>query len=167
MLLSPWGCKCLFLITVSIFYQIRTQKWDFCTVFHSGAPVSFSMVYEDSLFSTFSPISVICRLFDASHFDKSEVIDLQTVLSLFIFYFWVYFLYDVKKCSNLIVLYVAAQCCLLKSLSFLHCIFLPLCHRFIDHNFMDLFLFSLFCSIDPSICFCNSVILFDYCGSVL
>ena len=50
---------------------------------------------------------------------------------------------------------------LLKRLSFLHCIFLPPLLRLIDHRCMGLFLGSLFCSIDPYVCFCANNTLFD------
>ena len=45
-------------------------------------------------------------------------------------------LYSVRECSNFINLHVAVQLSqhyLLKRLSFLHCIFLPLCHSLIDY----------------------------------
>ena len=47
------------------------------------------------------------------------------------------FVYGVKECSNFILLHVAvhfSQHHLLKRLSLIHCIFLPLCHRLADHR---------------------------------
>ena len=44
------------------------------------------------------------------------------------------------KCSNLTVLHVAvqfSQALFLKTLSFLHCVFLPPCHRLIDHGYVS------------------------------
>ena len=65
--------------------------------------------------------------------------------------------YSVKEISSFILLHVAAQFsqhCLLKGLSFLHCIFLPPCHRLIDHKCVHLFLGSLFCSIGLCVFLC-------------
>ena len=45
-------------------------------------------------------------------------------------------IYSVRECSNFINLHIAVQLSqnhLLKRLSFLHCIFLPLCHSLIDY----------------------------------
>ena len=53
-----------------------------------------------------------------------------------IHHFQFIFVYDVRKCSNLIVLHVAA-----------HCIFLPPLSQ-IDHKCMDLFLDSGLCAIN-------------------
>ena len=50
------------------------------------------------------------------------------------------FVDNVRKCSNLTVLHVAvqfSQALFLKTLSFLHCVFLPPCHRLIDHGYVS------------------------------
>ena len=64
-------------------------------------------------------------------------------------------------CSNFIDLQATVQLSqhhLLKRLSFPHsCL---LCQRLIGYRCMDLFLSSLFCSIDPYVCFCASTMLF-------
>ena len=59
-------------------------------------------------------------------FSKSFIVSGLIFRSLIHFDF--IFVYGVKKCSNFILLHVAVQFpqhCLLKRLSFLHCIFLP------------------------------------------
>ena len=73
---------------------------------------------------------------------KSFVVSSLTFRSLIHFEF--IFVYGVRECSNFILLHVAVQISqhhLLKRLSFLHCIFLPPCHRLIDHRCMGLSLF--------------------------
>ena len=73
-----------------------------------------------------------------------------------------FFVYDVRECSNFILLHVAvlfSQHHLLKRLLFLHCIVFLLCHKLIDNKCMGLFLGSLFCSTDLYVCFCASTIL--------
>ena len=42
-----------------------------------------------------------------------------------------------------------------------------LCHRLIDHRCRGLFLDSLFCSIDPYVCFVPIPCCFDYCSFVV
>ena len=44
---------------------------------------------------------------------------------------------------------------LLKKLSFLHCVFLPLSHRLIDHRYVGLFLGSPSCSIGLCVFLCQ------------
>ena len=71
--------------------------------------------------------------------------------------------YGVRDCSDFILLHVAVQFSqhhLLKTLSSLNCILLSLCYRLIDHKCVNLFLDSLFCSIDLCVCFCASIMLF-------
>ena len=61
-------------------------------------------------------------------------------------HFALIFVYDVRWCSNLIVLHVAVQFSqhhLLKRLYFLLCIFCLLCHRLINHRCVGLFLGSI------------------------
>ena len=80
------------------------------------------------------------------------------------------FVYGVRECSNFILLYVAVQFSqhhLLKRLSFLHCIFLPPLLKNIDHRCVALFLGSLFCSIDPYVCFVPMPCCFDYYSFVV
>jgi len=72
--------------------------------------------------------------------------DLQwpTVRSLNHFEF--IFVYGMRKCSNLIALHMTVQFSkhhFLKKLSFLRCIFWPVCHRLIDFMFGGLFLKSI------------------------
>lgn len=79
--------------------------------------------------------------------------------------FWSYFLYNMRECSNLTDLHVAAQFSqhhMLKRLSYLHCIFQPL----LKTNWVGLFLGSLVCSIDPSV-FVSIPHCFDFCGFVV
>ena len=60
------------------------------------------------------------------------------------------FVYGVRECSNVILLYVAVQFSqhlLLKRLAFLHCNSCLLYCRLIDPNCMGLFLGSLFCQL--------------------
>ena len=74
------------------------------------------------------------------------------------------FAYDVRECSNFILLHVVAQFSqnhLLKRLSFLHCIFFVTdCHRLIDHRCMGLLLGFISYSIDLYFSVCASIILF-------
>ena len=70
--------------------------------------------------------------------------------------------YDVRECSNFILLHGAvhfSQNHLLKRLSSLVWSFF-LCHRLVDHRFLGLFLNFLSCSIDLFFCFCARTILF-------
>ena len=74
------------------------------------------------------------------------------------------FVFDIRKCSNFILLHVAVQFSqhhLLKRLFFLHCIFLP--HLLYTNcpQVMDLFRGFLSRSIDLYFCFSSSIILFD------
>ena len=72
--------------------------------------------------------------------------------------FSVYSVYGVRVRSSFIDLHAAVQLSqhnLLKRLYFSHCIFLP-CLLKIDHRCVGLFLGSLFCSIEPYVCFCAS-----------
>ena len=81
----------------------------------------------------------------------------------YLIFFEVIFVNAVREHSNAILLYVAVQFSqqhLLKILSLLHCIFLKLCHRLIDHRYMGLFLEFLACSIDSYFGFCDITILF-------
>ena len=78
-----------------------------------------------------------------------------------IHFYFLFFVYGTKKCSNLYVLNVVAQFFqhhLLKTL-FIHCIFSLLCCILLDHRCMSLFLGSLFCSIDLCICFSASIMM--------
>ena len=63
--------------------------------------------------------------------------------------------YGVSLWSSLISLHVPVQFSqnhVLKRLSLLHCMLMPLCQILIDHRDMGLFLGSLFCSIDLCVC---------------
>ena len=65
------------------------------------------------------------------------------------------FVYGVKEYSNFIDLHATVQLSqhdLLQRLSFLHCIFLPVLRK-TDFGSVGLFLGSLFCSIDPYVCY--------------
>ena len=67
------------------------------------------------------------------------------------------FVHDVRVCSSLIDLHadvLSSQSHLLKRLSFPH--FCSLCQRLIDPWCLDLFLGSLFCSINLHVCFCTN-----------
>ena len=80
----------------------------------------------------------------------------------FLIYFEFIFLFGVRECSNFILLHVAVQLSqhhLLKRLfpTLYSCL---LCWRLIDCRCVDLFLGSLFCSIDPYVCFCTNTTLF-------
>ena len=70
--------------------------------------------------------------------------------------------YGIREYLNFILLHVAQsfQHHLLKKLSFIHCIFLLLFHRLLDHKCVVLFLDSLSHSINPCVCFGTSTILF-------
>ena len=97
---------------------------------------------------------------------------ISNITSRSLIYFEFIFVYGVSRCSNFILLHVAAQFSqqnLLNRFSFLHCIVLPpfyklFCcyYRLIDCRSLGLFLGSLFCSIDLYVCFCASTVLFDY-----
>ena len=61
-------------------------------------------------------------------------------------HFELIFVYGMRKRSNLVVLHMSVQFSkhhFLKKLSFLHCIFWPVCHRLIDFMFGGLFLKSI------------------------
>ena len=76
---------------------------------------------------------------------------------------FILFMRGVKECSNFVDLHVAVQLSqhhLPKRLSFFHFIFLPRLSKLIDYRYVGLFLGSLFCSIDPYVCFCASTTLF-------
>ena len=79
-------------------------------------------------------------------------------------YFESVFVYGVRKLFSLILLHAAvqfSQCHLLKKLSFPLYILPPFCHILIAYSSLDLFLGTLFCSIDLYVCcFCASTILF-------
>ena len=84
--------------------------------------------------------------------------------------FWVYFLYSMWKCSNLILLHAAvwfSQQQLLKRLSFFHCCLRFSCHSLIDHRCVSLFLGSWICSIGLCVCFCANPYWFTYCSFVV
>ena len=73
------------------------------------------------------------------------------------------FIHGVRVCFSFIDLHAIVQFSqhqLLKRLSFSHFIFLFLCWKLIDPRYMDLFLASLFYSIDPYVSFCISTTLF-------
>ena len=72
------------------------------------------------------------------------------------------FVHGMRVCSSLIDLHVAVQFFkhhLLKRIYFSHFIFLRLCQRLIDPRCLDLFLGSLFCTIDPYVYFYTSTIV--------
>ena len=78
--------------------------------------------------------------------------------------FWClnYFVYSVRKYSNLLILYVTVQFSqshLLEKPSFPSCIFLPPL-SYINWPCVHGFLGSLFCSLDWGVSFCASIILF-------
>ena len=80
----------------------------------------------------------------------------------FLIHFKFIFVYDVRKCSNFIILHVAVQFSqhhLLKRLSLPHCIFLPPLSKIRYPRCMGLFLGFLSCSIGLYFCFCPSTIL--------
>ena len=81
----------------------------------------------------------------------------------FLSHFEFTFVYSVKQCSNFIDLHAAVQLSqhhLLKRLSFLSIVYSCLfCPRLIDCRSVGLFLGSLFCSINPYVCFCVSTML--------
>ena len=72
------------------------------------------------------------------------------------------FVHGEKVCSNFMDLHVAVQFSQhhwLKRLSFFHFILLPPLSK-IDCRCVGLFLGSLFCSIDPYVCFCANTMMF-------
>ena len=72
------------------------------------------------------------------------------------------FVYGIRKWSRFVLLHVAVQFSqhhLLKRLSLFHWIAFLLCQRLVGHTFVGPFLGSLFCCIDPGVCFCASTIL--------
>ena len=72
--------------------------------------------------------------------------------------------HGLRVCSNFIDLHVAFQLSqhhLLKRLFFFPIVYSCLfCQRLTDHRCVDLFLGSLFCSINPYVCFCANIMLF-------
>jgi len=89
-------------------------------------------------------------------FSRSFIVSVLTFRSLIHFEF--IFVYDIRECSNFILLYVAVQFSqhhLFSRLSFLHCSFFLPCHRLIDRKCMSLLLDFISCSID----LCESVSL--------
>ena len=95
---------------------------------------------------------------------RSFIVSDLTFRSLINFEF--IFVYSVRECCNFILLHAAvplSQHHLLTGLSFLHCVFLPSLWKI---NCEDLFLGSLFCSIDPYVCFGAIPCCFDYCSFV-
>ena len=71
------------------------------------------------------------------------------------------FVYDVRKCSNLLLLHVALQFSqhhFLKTFSLIYSCLLYC--RLIDHKCVGLFLGSLFCYIALYVCFSAHIILF-------
>ena len=63
-----------------------------------------------------------------------------------IIHFEFIFVYGIRKCSDFIILHVAVQFSqphLLKGLFFLHCVFLPLCHKLVDCRCLLLIVNSL------------------------
>ena len=80
----------------------------------------------------------------------------------FLIHFKFIFVYDVRKCSNFILLHLVAQFSqhhLLKRLSLPYCIFLPSLSKTRYHRCMSLFLGFLSCSIGLYFCVCVSTIL--------
>ena len=78
--------------------------------------------------------------------------------------------HGMRKCSSFVLLHVAIQFSqhhLLKELSLPLCIFCLLHYRLIDHMCVDLFLGSLFCSIDLCVWFVPVRCYFDYYNSIL
>ena len=81
----------------------------------------------------------------------------------FIIYFKLFFVYGIRKCFNIILLYVHVQFFqhhLLKKRFFSMCIQCLFCNRLVDHKCVGLFLGSLLCSINLYVCFYASTILF-------
>ena len=74
------------------------------------------------------------------------------------------FVHGLRVCSNFIDLHVAFQLSqhhLLKRLFFFPIVYsCHFCQRLTDHRCVDLFLGSLFCSINPYVCFCANIMLF-------
>ena len=80
------------------------------------------------------------------------------------------FVYDMRKYSNFILLYVVVQFSqhhLWRACLFSIVYFYILCHSSIDHKCIDLFLGSLFCSTDLCVCFCAKTYSFDICSFVV
>ena len=81
----------------------------------------------------------------------------------YLIHFEFVFVYDVRECSNFILLHGAVQFSqhhLLKRQTFMHSMFLPPFCRSVDHQCLGLFLGFLSCSIDLHFCFCASTTLF-------
>ena len=81
---------------------------------------------------------------------------------IFLIHFELVFVYDVRRCSSLVLLLMVdwfSQHHLLKRLSFLHCIFLPPLSKIDVHRCMDLSMGFLFCSTGLYLCLCDSTIL--------
>ena len=91
---------------------------------------------------------------------KSFIISGLTFCSLIHFEF--IFVYGIRKCSNFILLYVVVQLsqqCLLKRLSWYHCIFLPAFSKIRHVRCVGLFLGFISYSLGPHFCSCASTIL--------
>ena len=91
---------------------------------------------------------------------RNFMVSILTFRSLI--YFKFIFVYGVRECSNLILLYVSVYFSRTNSLR--DCLFsfvylCLLCCRLIAHRCIGLFLDSLFCSIDLCVCFCTSTML--------
>ena len=92
---------------------------------------------------------------------SSRTFKISCLMSKFLSHFEFIFVYAVRVYSNFIDSHGAVQLSqqhLLKT-SF-HCIFLPLCWGLIDHRCAGLFVGSLFCSINPYVCFCANAMPF-------
>ena len=81
------------------------------------------------------------------------------------------FMHGLRVCSNFIDLHVAFQLSqhhLLKRIFFFPlCILASFCQRLTHHRCVGLFLGSLFCSINPYVCFVPISCYFDYCTFVV
>ena len=106
----------------------------------------------------------VCQSILPMFSSKNFIISNWTFRSLI--YFEFIFVYGVRECSNFILLHVAvpfSQYHLLTRLSFLCCLFLPSLWKI---NCVELLLGSLFCSIDPYVCFGAIPCRFGYCSFV-
>ena len=78
------------------------------------------------------------------------------------------FVYSVKEHSNLIPFHVAVPAWLFEEIAFPPLYILASFVILVDHKCMLLFLSSLFCSVDPCVCFlCQYSSFFDYSSSVV
>ena len=89
-------------------------------------------------------------------------------------YYEFIFVYGMMECSNCVDLHGSPAFTTLLAEEIYHppapchiVYFCLLCRRFIDGRCVGLFMGSLFCSINPYVCFCASTLLFDYCSSVV